>query len=188
MSTIDAPVDVDVLRSEIQKTYTEVSIEQEREFMFPTGRAWAEELGYPQPELSRVPDGSVDSFAGVANHFLLGRLDSGETVVDLGCGSGTDLLIAAQMVGPEGRAIGIDMTASMSVTIVTTIPARVGSGLRFQTIVGIPARIALVAIPWPIAPMPSMATGSCVGAIATSRGHSAQEIPKDHVVVARRKC
>jgi len=113
MSQIEAPVDVDVLRSEIQKTYTEVSIEQEREFIFPTGRAWAEELGYPQPELSRVPDGTVDSFAGVANHFVLGRLEPGQTVVDLGCGAGTDLLIAAQMVGPEGRAIGIDMTPAM---------------------------------------------------------------------------
>jgi SAM-dependent methyltransferase len=113
MSATDAPVDVDVLRGEIQKTYTEVSTEQGREFIFPTGRAWAEELGYPQPELSRVPDASVESFAGVANHFLLGRLDPGQTVLDLGCGAGTDLLVAAQMVGPEGRAIGIDMTSAM---------------------------------------------------------------------------
>src|SRR4051794_15882278 len=109
----DALVDVEVLREEIQKTYTEVSTEQDRDFIFPTGRAWAEELGYPQPELSRVPDGSVESFAGVANHFALGRLEGGQTVVDLGCGAGTDLLIAAQMVGPEGRAIGIDMTPTM---------------------------------------------------------------------------
>src|SRR3982751_2604092 len=88
----------DVLRSEIQKTYTEVSTEQGRDFIFPTGRAWAEELGYPQPELSRVPDGTVESFAGVANHFSLGRLEPWQTVVDLGCGAGTDLLVAAQMV------------------------------------------------------------------------------------------
>ena len=115
MSQIEAPVDVDVLRSEIQKTYTEVSTEQDREFIFPTGRTWAEELDYPQPELSRVPDASVESFAGVANHFALGRLEPGQTVVDLGCGAGTDLLIAAQMVGPEGRAIGIDMTSAMLV-------------------------------------------------------------------------
>ena len=59
------PVDVDVLRVEIQKTYTGVSTKPEEEFIFPTGRAWAKDLGYPQPELSRVPDGSVDSFAGV---------------------------------------------------------------------------------------------------------------------------
>ena len=113
MSTTQPPVDVDVLRSEIQKTYTEVSTEQGREFIFPTGRAWAEELGYPQPELSRVPDESVESFAGVANHFALGRLDPGQMVLDLGCGAGTDLLIAAQMVGPDGQAIGIDMTPAM---------------------------------------------------------------------------
>jgi arsenite methyltransferase len=113
MSQTDTPVDVDVLRSEIQKTYTEVSSEPEHEFIFPTGRAWAEELGYPQPELSRVPDASVDSFAGVANHFLLGRIEEGATVLDLGCGAGTDLLIAAQMAGPAGRAIGVDMTPSM---------------------------------------------------------------------------
>jgi arsenite methyltransferase len=113
VSTTRAPVDVDVLRGEIQKTYTDVSTDQDRDFIFPTGRAWAEELGYPQPELSRVPDGSVDSFAGVANHFVLGRLEPGQTVFDLGCGAGTDLLVAAQMVGPGGRAIGIDMTPAM---------------------------------------------------------------------------
>jgi arsenite methyltransferase len=113
MTTTKPPVDVGVLRAEIQKTYTEVSTEQEHDFVFPTGRWWAEELGYPQPELSRVPDGSVESVAGVANHFALGRLDPGQAVVDLGCGAGADLLIAAQMVGPEGRVIGVDMTPAM---------------------------------------------------------------------------
>jgi SAM-dependent methyltransferase len=113
MSTTRAPVDVDVLRSEIQKTYTEVSTEQDQDFIFPTGRAWAEDLGYPEPELSRLPDATVESFAGVANHWLLGPLEPGATVLDLGCGAGTDLLIAAQMVGAEGRAIGIDMTPAM---------------------------------------------------------------------------
>ena len=113
MSTTDVPVDVDVLREEIRKTYTDVSTDQEQEFIFPTGRAWAEELGYPQPELSRVPDATVESFAGVANHWTLGRIEPGSVVLDLGCGAGTDLLIAAQMTGPDGRVIGIDMTPSM---------------------------------------------------------------------------
>ncbi|MDP8942990.1 MAG: methyltransferase domain-containing protein [Actinomycetota bacterium] len=108
-----APVDVDVLRSEIQRTYTEVSEERGKEFIFPTGRWWAEELGYPADELARVPDATVESFAGVANPFSLGPIEPGETVLDLGCGAGTDLLIAAQMVGPAGRAIGVDMTPAM---------------------------------------------------------------------------
>jgi arsenite methyltransferase len=113
MSATDIPVDVDVLREEIRKTYTDVSTDQEQEFIFPTGRSWAQELGYPEPELSLVPDVTVASFAGVANHWLLGRAEPGAVVLDLGCGAGTDLLIAAQMVGPSGRVIGVDMTPSM---------------------------------------------------------------------------
>jgi SAM-dependent methyltransferase len=113
MSELAAPVDVEVLREEIRKTYTDVSDHQEQEFIFPTGRAWARELGYPEPELSRVPDATVESFAGVANHWTLGSIESGAVVLDLGSGSGTDLLIAAQMTGEEGRAIGVDMTRAM---------------------------------------------------------------------------
>jgi arsenite methyltransferase len=112
-SGMKLPVDVDVLREEIRKTYTDVSTDHDAEFIFPTGRWWAEELGYPQPELGRVPDATVESFAGVANHWTLGRIEPGAVVLDLGCGAGTDLLIAAQMTGPEGRAIGVDMTPAM---------------------------------------------------------------------------
>ena len=113
MSATGIPVDVDVLRHEIQRTYTEVSTDQEQAFIFPTGRAWARDLDYPEPELSRVPEATVASFAGVANPFALGELEPGQTVLDLGCGAGTDLLIAAQMVGRGGRVIGVDMTPAM---------------------------------------------------------------------------
>jgi arsenite methyltransferase len=109
----EPPVDVDVLRDEIRRTYTDVSTGQEQEFIFPTGRAWAQELGYPEPELARVPDATVESFAGVANHWALGRNEHGSVVLDLGCGAGTDLLVAAQMTGPTGRVIGVDMTSAM---------------------------------------------------------------------------
>jgi len=107
---VDVEIDVALLKSEIKKTYASVSEEAGREFIFPTGRAWAEDLGYPEPALSRVPDATVESFAGVANHWLLGDIEPGSTVLDLGCGSGTDLLIAAQTAG---RAIGVDMTPAM---------------------------------------------------------------------------
>ena len=113
MSAAETPVDVDVLRDEIRKTYTDVSTAPEQDFIFPTGRAWAQELGYPEPELARIPEATVESFAGVANHWTLGRIEPGSVVVDLGSGAGTDLLIAAQMTGPTGRVIGVDMTASM---------------------------------------------------------------------------
>ena len=113
MSATEIPVDVDVLRGEIRRTYTDVSTDQAQEFIFPTGRAWAQELGYPEAEIGRVPDATVESFAGVANHWELGRVDPRSVVLDLGCGAGTDLLIAAQMTASGGRVIGVDMTPAM---------------------------------------------------------------------------
>jgi arsenite methyltransferase len=109
---VEVPIDVDLLKTEIKKTYASVSREPEKDFVFPTGRAWAEDLGYPA-ELAHVPDSAVESFAGVANPFSLGRLEPGERVLDLGSGAGTDSLVAAQMVGPEGSVTGIDMTPEM---------------------------------------------------------------------------
>jgi SAM-dependent methyltransferase len=109
---VDVELDVELLKSEIRKTYACVSDEPERDFMFPTGRAWAQDLGYPA-ELDRVPEAAVESFAGVANPWALGRLSPGERVLDLGSGAGTDSLVAAQMVGERGRVTGIDMTPQM---------------------------------------------------------------------------
>ena len=110
--TLEIGIDVGLLKSEIKKTYSSVSEEPERDFIFPTGRAWAEDLGYPD-ELAHVPETAVESFAGVANPWTMGRLAAGERVLDLGSGAGTDSLIAAQMVGPTGQVTGIDMTPQM---------------------------------------------------------------------------
>src|SRR5205809_1921695 len=109
---VEAELDVELLKSEIKKTYASVSEEPDKDFVFPTGRAWAEDLGYPE-ELANVPGCAAESFAGVANPFSLGRLAPGERVLDLGCGAGTDSLVAAQMVGEHGHVTGIDMTPEM---------------------------------------------------------------------------
>jgi arsenite methyltransferase len=110
--SVEIGVDVELLKSEIKKTYSSVSSEPEKDFIFPTGRVWAEDLGYPA-ELANVSETAVESFAGVANPWAMGRLVAGERVLDLGSGAGTDSLIAAQMVGPQGRVTGIDMTEAM---------------------------------------------------------------------------
>jgi SAM-dependent methyltransferase len=109
---VDVDIDVELLKNEIKKTYASVSEEPEKDFIFPTGRAWAEDLGYPD-ELANVPEAAVESFAGVANPWAMGRLVVGERVLDLGSGAGTDSLIAAQMVGEHGHVTGIDMTQEM---------------------------------------------------------------------------
>jgi SAM-dependent methyltransferase len=109
---VEADIDVELLKSEIKKTYSSVSEEPGRDFIFPTGRAWAEDLGYPA-ELANVPESAVESFAGVANPWMMGRLAPGERVLDLGSGAGTDSLVAAQMVGAGGHVTGIDMTPEM---------------------------------------------------------------------------
>src|SRR5437764_14341184 len=110
--TVDVDIDVEVLKSEIKKTYASLSERPEQDFIFPTGRGWAEDLDYPS-ELANVPETAVESFAGVANPFSLGRLERGERVLDLGTGAGTDSLVAAQMVRRGGRVTGIDMTPAI---------------------------------------------------------------------------
>jgi SAM-dependent methyltransferase len=109
---VEVEIDVELLKSEIKKTYSSVSDEPDKDFFFPTGRAWAEDLDYPE-ELANVPELAAESFAGVANPFALGRLSPGERVLDLGSGAGMDSLVAAQMVGERGHVTGIDMTEAM---------------------------------------------------------------------------
>jgi SAM-dependent methyltransferase len=90
--------------------YREVAEPPEREFHFETGRALAERLGYPSAERDEIPAEAIESFAGVGYYFDLAELRPGETVVDLGSGSGMDSFLAARKVGAGGRVIGIDMT------------------------------------------------------------------------------
>ena len=127
---LDIGIDVELLKSEIKKTYASVSQQPAHEFIFPTGRAWAEDLHYPS-ELAGVPESAVESFAGVANPFSLGRLAPGERVLDLGSGAGTDSLVAAQMVGPHGSVTGIDMTPEMLEKARTSAAAMGADNVRF---------------------------------------------------------
>ena len=106
-------LDVDVLRSAIQEEYAEVAICPLKGFHFHTGRLLADRLGYPSERIEQLPEPVVESFAGVGNPFSWGDVKPGETVIDLGSGAGFDTVLAAQMVGPAGRVIGVDMTPAM---------------------------------------------------------------------------
>lgn len=106
-------VDREALRSEIQAEYQEVAASPNKGFHFHTGRALAARVGYGDELLDGIPESSIESFAGTGNPFSLGPISPGERVVDLGSGAGIDSLIAARMVGNEGRVIGVDMTPAM---------------------------------------------------------------------------
>src|SRR2546426_8633005 len=75
-------------------------------------RAVAEAFGYSPEELSSIPAGANMGLS-CGNPTASAHLRPGEVLVDLGCGGGLDVFLAAQKVGPEGRAIGIDMTPEM---------------------------------------------------------------------------
>src|SRR6266545_6885545 len=110
MSTDTQTLDTLDLDRRVKEMYREVAEEPEKEFHFETGRALAERLGYPSDELDTIPAPSIESFAGVGYYFDLAAITAGETVVDLGSGSGMDSFLAANQTGSDGRVIGIDMT------------------------------------------------------------------------------
>jgi SAM-dependent methyltransferase len=113
---IACPVDLDtqVLRSEVSKVYSRVANDPNGDFHFHRGSEYAAQfLGYDPVELAALPAQCTASFAGIANPHTIARILPAETVLDIGCGTGMDLLLAARRVGPSGRAIGIDMTEAM---------------------------------------------------------------------------
>ena len=113
---IACPVDLDTLklRAEIQSIYARVAADPSGAFHFHRGPDYAvERLHYDAGELSRLPRTVTESFAGIGNPHAIAPIAEGATVVDIGCGAGTDLLLAALRTGPKGHAIGVDMTAAM---------------------------------------------------------------------------
>ena len=113
---IACPVDLDtqMLRSEVSKIYARVAADPNGDFHFHRGPAYAAEfLGYDPVELAALPADCTASFAGIANPHAIATIIAGETILDIGCGAGMDLLLAARRAGPTGRAIGIDMTEAM---------------------------------------------------------------------------
>jgi len=98
------------LEKKVKDMYKKVALHPEIEYHFEMGRNLSERLGYPSSVLNQIPKQAIDSFAGVGFYFDFAQLKKGETVVDLGSGSGMDVFYAALEVGKEGEVIGIDMT------------------------------------------------------------------------------
>lgn len=107
--TLDTPSILDA----VQEMYDDVATCPTKEFHFPTGRNACLYVGYPEDELDALPATAIESFAGVGYPFLADVIEPGDTVVDVGSGSGVDVLVAALKTGTSGLVYGIDMTPAM---------------------------------------------------------------------------
>lgn len=104
-------VDTEELELKVKDMYRHVAEEPRGDYHFELGRPLAERLGYPGDVLDEIPEGAIESFAGVGYFFDLAELAEGESVIDLGSGSGLDVFFAANRIGAGGRVVGIDFTA-----------------------------------------------------------------------------
>jgi arsenite methyltransferase len=113
-TTCPVGFDVDRLRGLVRAEYDRVAREPKGNFHFHRGPEYAcRILRYDPEELATIPAESTASFAGVGNPHRIGPIEPGETVLDIGCGAGMDLMLAARRSGPSGKAIGVDMTPAM---------------------------------------------------------------------------
>jgi SAM-dependent methyltransferase len=113
---VTCPVDFDLekLKELVRAEYDRVARKPHGNFHFHRGPEYAcRTLGYDPEELETIPSECTASFAGVGNPHRIGPIEPGETVLDIGCGAGMDLILAARRTSPWGHAIGVDMTPTM---------------------------------------------------------------------------
>ncbi len=103
----------DEIARAVRAMYTTVARSPDTGFHFPIGRPAAALVGYPDALLDAAPESALASFAGVGCPFDAMVIRGGDTVLDIGAGSGTDAFIAAALVGPSGRVIALDLTCAM---------------------------------------------------------------------------
>jgi hypothetical protein len=93
---MNAKIEKEKIRAAIKDKYADISRSAIDRFAYPTGIDGARLLGYDPSVLSTMPAEMMKSFCGVGNPFLGGAVKEGEVLLDIGCGSGIDLIVAGQ--------------------------------------------------------------------------------------------
>ena len=107
------PDKTEEIRQNVIERFTKLAESPESEKLFPVGPESAKKLGYDADKVDALPASITESFCGVGNPLSLGQVLPGDTVIDLGCGSGMDSILAAFKTGSTGKVIGVDMTLAM---------------------------------------------------------------------------
>lgn len=136
-------------------------------------RAIAEAFGYSSADLAKIPAAANMGLA-CGNPVALAGLRPGEVVLDLGCGGGLDVFLAAAKVGPAGRAIGIDMTPAM----IERARANAAAGVNGQPYTNVEFRLARMdALPLPDASVDCVIS-NCVINLASDKAAVFREIAR----------
>ena len=97
--------DLKKIKAGIHEKYIKVAKNPEGQFQYPTGKKGLAALQYDKPLIDKLPDAVTSSYCGVGNPFSLGKINTGEQVLDIGCGAGVDTILASMMTlsGPRKR-------------------------------------------------------------------------------------
>jgi len=105
--------DLDKIEAGIREKYFKVAKSPKGQFKYPTGKKGLKALHYDKSLIEKLPDAVAATYCGVGNPFSLGKINTGEQVLDIGCGAGVDTILASMMTGPTGNVVGVDIVPEM---------------------------------------------------------------------------
>src|SRR5438876_8815256 len=119
-----------IITKAVKSLYTEVATRPDKAYHFPLGLEALRYLGYPEEDLRKLPPTATESFAGVGYPHAANVMRPGDTVLDIGSGSGTDVLYASLKTGRSGKVFGLDITPAMITQARANIARMGGKSVR----------------------------------------------------------